>query len=73
LLGRGVQAPTAKGKCLLGPNPSDRHKKLFEGAVRVLTKVLEAYISEAAWPTEPTRGQTTQPPQAMAQFGGIVA
>jgi hypothetical protein len=30
-------------------------------------------MGEAAWPAEPTRGQTARASQALAQHGGIVA
>ena len=46
---------------------------LLDGGVRALPKVLEAYMGEAALPTEPTRGRTARPPRALAQRGGIVA
>jgi hypothetical protein len=38
-----------------------------------MPKVLEAYMDEAAWLAEPTRGQTARPPRALAQHGDIVA
>ena len=45
----------------------------LDGGVGALPKVLEAYVSEVAGPTEPIRGQTARSPWALAQRGGIVA
>ena len=60
----GASSPVAKGKCLLGPNLG-RDKRLLDGGVGALPKVLEAYMSEATWPSKPTRGRTAQPPRAL--------
>ena len=46
---------------------------LLEGGVGAPPKVLEAYMGEAAWLAEPTRGRKAQPLWALAQGGGIVA
>ena len=43
---------------------------LLEGGVGALSKVLEAYMGEAALPTDPTQGRTTRPSWALAQHGG---
>ena len=69
----GASSPMAEGKCLLGPNLWERDKRLFDDGVKVLPKVLEAYMGETVWPPEPTRGQMARPPRALAQCGGIVA
>ena len=45
----------------------------FDSGVRALRKVLEAYVGEAEWPAEPTRGRKVQPLRALAQLGGLVA
>ena len=37
------------------------YKMLFEGGIGALPKVLEVYMGEAVFPTNPTRGKTTQP------------
>ena len=50
-----------------------QHKRLLDGGIGAMPKVLEAYMGEAAWPTEPTRGRMAWPPWALAQRGGIVA
>ena len=48
-------------------------RKLLDGGVEVLPKVLEAYMGEAVWLAKPTRGRMAWPPRALAHHGGIVA
>ena len=51
----------AKGKCLLRPKSLERDKKLLDNGVGALSKVLEAYMSEAVYATDPTRGKKAWP------------
>ena len=43
----------AKGKCLLGPKSWGRDKRILDGGVGVLPRVLEAYMGEVVWPHPP--------------------
>ena len=45
----------------------------FNGGVGALPKVLEAYMGEAVWPAEPTRGRMARPPRPLAQREGMIA
>ena len=63
----------AKKKCQLGPTSKERDKRFLDGGLGTLPKVVEAYLGEAAWPVEPTRGRTAQPPGVLAHCGDIVA
>ena len=51
-----VIAPTATGKCLLGPNSYKRDKKILDSGLGALHKVLEAFMGEARWQAKPTQG-----------------
>ena len=42
---------------------------LVDGWVGAPCKVLEAYMGEAEWPAQPTRGRKAQPLRGLAQFG----
>ena len=46
---------------------------VLNGGVGALSKVLKAYIGEAAWPAKPTRGRTTRPSHVFAKCGGTIA
>jgi hypothetical protein len=50
----GFSTQTAKGKCLLRPNPSKKDKRFIVGGLRALPKVKEAYMGEVGWPTKAT-------------------
>ena len=49
----GLLAPSAKGKCLLGPNLDRETKGFLDGSVGALPRVLKAYIGEAVWLPNP--------------------
>ena len=68
----GLLAPTAKEKCLLGPNFWKRDKRFIDGGGGAPPKVLKAYMGKVVWPN---------PPEAKRQglyghwpnMGGVVA
>jgi len=53
----GALSPMAKGKYLLNSNSYEKNKKFLDFGIKDLYKVLDAYIQETAWPTEPTVGR----------------
>jgi hypothetical protein len=48
-----ASSPTAKGKCLLGPNSWWRDKRFLDVGGGAPPKVLEAYMGKAVWPPNP--------------------